>query len=60
MPLAFMIWCCTVPLVFFLVTPFFGWKVAGLAAMVVLVALLVACYGIYTTRVHQQGGEHHG
>ena len=52
-------WFCTLPLVFFVVTPSFGWKVAGLTALGVLVGLLVACYGICTTRVYQQGDEHH-
>ena len=60
MALSLCVWLCSLPLVFFLVTPFFGWKIAGLTALGVLVALLVACFGICTTNLYRKGDADHG
>lgn len=59
MSLTLMVWLCSLPFIFLLVAPFFGWKVAGLTALGLFVALLIACFGICTTKVYQKGGEHH-
>jgi hypothetical protein len=57
MSLALMVWLCSIPFVFLLLAPFFGWKVAGVTALGLLVALIVACFGICTTKVYQGGGK---
>ena len=59
MSMALVIWLCCLPLVFLIVAPFFGWKVAGAGALSILGLLLVICFGICTTKVFKKGGEHH-
>lgn len=60
MSLTMIVWLCCLPLVFLIVAPFFGWKVAGVAALGLFLVLLVACFGICTTKVYyKEGGERH-
>jgi len=59
MSLTLGVWLCCLPLVFLLVAPFFGWKVAGVAGLGLLVVLLVICFGICTTKICKEGGEDH-
>ena len=59
MSMALVTWLCCLPLVFLIVAPFFGWKAAGTGALALLGLLLVICFGICTTRVYKEGGEHH-
>ena len=59
MSLSLGLWLCCLPLVFLIVAPFFGWKVAGTGALALLGLLLVICFGICTTKVFKKGGEHH-
>lgn len=46
MLLTVLVWLCTLPLVALVVWPFFGWQVAGLVALGMLLLLLPICWGI--------------
>lgn len=45
MAVALVLWMCSLPLVLLLVLPFFGLKLAALAALVLLVLALAVCWG---------------
>lgn len=45
MGLLLVLWLCTLPFIGLLIAPLLGAKVAALAAIVLLVALLVYCWG---------------
>ena len=45
MALAFFLWLCTLPLVAFLVIPFFGFKVAGAVAAALFFVAMAICWG---------------
>ena len=45
MALALTLWLCSLPLVAILVVPLFGLKVAGLAALVLLIVAMAICWG---------------
>lgn len=51
MILTLVVWVCALPLIFLVATPFLGWRVAGLAALGLLVLLLPICWGICWFRV---------
>jgi len=46
MTLALAVWVCTLPFVFLLVTPLLGVRAAVTTSLVILVGLLVVCWGI--------------
>lgn len=46
--LALLLWLCTLPVVLLLATPFFGVNTALIVAAVVLIAILLVCFGICT------------
>ena len=45
MALALVLWLCSLPLVAILVVPFFGLKVAGIVALVLLIVAMAMCWG---------------
>jgi hypothetical protein len=46
MLLALVVWLCSLPVVFLMVTPFLGWQIASFVALGLLVFLLPICWGI--------------
>ncbi|MHB8776593.1 MAG: hypothetical protein ACYC6R_02375 [Anaerolineales bacterium] len=46
MALAIIVWMCTLPLIGMLVLPLFGLNVGLMVAAVLLIAILVICWGI--------------
>lgn len=54
MILTLVVWLCALPVIFLVVTPFLGWRVAGLVALGLLVLLLPICWGICWFRVAQR------
>jgi hypothetical protein len=44
MLMALLVWLCALPLVGLFILPFFGLKVAGLTALGLLFAVLIACW----------------
>jgi hypothetical protein len=46
MALTLGVWLCTLPFIFLLLVPLFGWKLALLASGGVLLALALVCWGI--------------
>ena len=59
MSLAVCVWFCCLPLVFIVVAPFFGWKVAGTVALVMFGILVLLCFRICSTKAYKEGGENH-
>jgi len=51
MALTLLVWLCALQLIFLIVTPFLGWKVAGLAALALLIILLPICWSICAFRL---------
>ncbi|MBI5839809.1 MAG: hypothetical protein HZB19_06880 [Chloroflexi bacterium] len=51
MALPIVVWMCTLPLVSWLVFPFFGMKVSLLAAAGLLIGILVICWGICSWKI---------
>ncbi|MBI4927070.1 MAG: hypothetical protein HY835_04845 [Anaerolineae bacterium] len=51
MALAIVIWMCTLPLVGLLVFPFFGLKISLLVAAILLISILVICWGICSWKI---------
>jgi len=49
--LAIVIWLCTLPLIGLLVFPLFGLKVTLLVAAVLLIFILVVCWGICSWKI---------
>ena len=45
MALALVLWLCSLPLVAILVVPFFGLKVGGIVALVLLIVAMAMCWG---------------
>ncbi|OGF53346.1 MAG: hypothetical protein A2Z21_07865 [Candidatus Fraserbacteria bacterium RBG_16_55_9] len=54
MALTLLVWLCTLPVIFLVVTPLWNWKVAGLAALALLMILLPVCWAICSFR-NQRG-----
>ncbi len=54
MGLTLLVWLCALPLILLVATPLWGWKVAGLAALALLLILLPVCWVICTFRVQQR------
>lgn len=54
MALAFVLWLCSLPLVALVVIPFFGLKIAGVVALVLLFAALVICWGACGWKNHKR------
>lgn len=50
MALTLLVWLCTLPVIFLIVTPLWGWKVAGVAALALLLILLPVCWAICASR----------
>lgn len=50
-----LLWLCTLPLIGLLVLPWFGTRVALLAAVALLLAAVAACYGICAWKVVRPG-----
>jgi hypothetical protein len=46
MALTLVLWLCALPLVALLVVPFFGLSVAAVVAVLLLVVMLITCWGI--------------
>ncbi len=46
MALALIIWVCTLPLVGIIVAPLFGSQVALISALLLLILIMVVCWGI--------------
>jgi uncharacterized membrane protein (DUF4010 family) len=46
MALALVVWLCTLPLVGLFIVPFFGLKVAAIAAIALFIAAIAICWGI--------------
>lgn len=46
MAVALVVWLCTLPLLGLLIVPRFGLPAAGFAALVVLIALMIVCWGM--------------
>ena len=46
MALALVLWLCTLPLVGLFIVPFFGLKVAAIAAIALFIAAMSICWGI--------------
>ncbi len=46
MALTLVLWLCSLPLVGLFILPFFGLKVAAIAAVALFIAAMVACWGI--------------
>ena len=46
MVLALALWLCVLPLVGFLIVPFFGLRIAALSAAALFVAAMAICWGI--------------
>ena len=53
MILALGIWLCSLPLVLLIVVPFLGLTAAGIAALVLLFAVMVLCWGVCSWKVFQ-------
>lgn len=53
MILALAIWLCSLPLVLLIVVPLLGLTAAGIAALVLLLAALVLCWGVCSWKVFQ-------
>lgn len=51
--LALVIWLCSLPLVLLIVVPLLGLTAAGIAALVLLFAALVLCWGVCSWQVLQ-------
>lgn len=51
MALALIIWMCTLPLVALLVFPFFGLKISLMVAALLLLGILVICWGVCTWKI---------
>ncbi len=51
MGLTLLVWLCTLPLVALLVLPFFGWRVAGLVALGLLLILLPICWALCAVKI---------
>jgi len=51
MALAVVIWMCVLPLVGFLVFPFFGLKISLLVAAGLLIGILVVCWGVCSWKI---------
>ena len=49
--LAIVLWMCTLPLVGLLVFPLFGLKITLLVAAVLLIFILVVCWGICSWKI---------
>ena len=45
MALALVLWLCSLPLVALIVIPFFGLKVGGIVALVLLIVAMAMCWG---------------
>lgn len=60
MALALVLWLCSLPLIALLVIPFFGPKVAGMVAILLLVVAMAICWGICGWKmVKEETGRHH-
>ncbi|MEX2161570.1 MAG: hypothetical protein WD751_06600 [Anaerolineales bacterium] len=45
--LAIVLWVCSLPLIALIAAPAFGWKIAGLTAIILLALFLVLCWGTF-------------
>jgi len=54
MALALVLWLCTLPLAGLLIVPFFGLKIAALAAIALLVAPMAICWGICSWKLYRE------
>jgi hypothetical protein len=54
MALALVVWLCSLPLIGFLIIPVWGLKTAGLLALLVLVAIMVVCWGFCGWKVFRK------
>lgn len=58
MLLTLVVWLCSLPVVFLVVTPWLSWQSAGLVALGLLLLLLPVCWAIcWFLVVHQQAGR---
>jgi hypothetical protein len=58
MPLALIIWLCALPLVFLLLGPWLGLRVAITTALVLLAVIMAACWALcFTGNIRRDGGE---
>lgn len=53
MILALAIWLCSLPLILLIIAPLLGLSAAGIAALVLLFAALVLCWGVCSWKVFQ-------
>ncbi len=51
MALALVLWLCTLPLVGLFIMPFFGLKVAVLAAIMLFFVAMIVCWGICSWKI---------
>jgi len=58
MMLSLALWPCALPLVAFVVIPFFGLKMAGIVALVLFLVVMLMCWGVCGWKVSQRDTEH--
>jgi len=51
MALTLAVWVCTLPAVFLIVAPFWGFETAGILSLIVLAILGVMCAGLCTWKI---------
>ena len=53
MALTLLVWLCASLVIFLVATPLWGWKVAGVVALALLMVLLSICWAICSFRIQQ-------